>query len=423
MTSKPDHAFVWIWLPGVTEPVVAGRLDADGDILMFTYGRSYLRRENKMALYLPELPLVEQVTRPSVGTHPGCIDDAAPDSWGQRVILNRRFGHDAVDTADLTLLDYLLESGSDRVGALDFQSSATEYVPRLAGAVSLTEFAEAADLIDRELPLSPALEAALIRGSSIGGARPKVTLADGDRRLIAKFSSTTDPHPVVEGEFVAMRLAELAGLNVAPVELRVVDPAHNRRALIVERFDRGPGNTRRAVVSALTILELTEDIARYASYADLARIIRERFTDPDATLRELFARITFNILVSNTDDHARNHAAFWDGSQPTLTPAYDVCPQRRAGGEAQQVMAIGEDGWRYSQLEGCVERAATYHLTAEAARAIIDRQVQTIEHHWDTVCDTAGLRGTAKERLRRAQFLNPYVFEGYEGRAPDALRV
>ena len=75
------------------------------------------------------------------------------------------------------------------------------------------------------------------------------------------------------------------------------------------------------------------------------------------TLRELFSRITFNILAGNNDDHARNHAAFWDGIELTLTPAYDICPQPRAGGETAQVMAIGEDGYRMSQVAGCVARA------------------------------------------------------------------
>ena len=84
--------------------------------------------------------------------------------------------------------------------------------------------------------------------------------------------------------------------------------------------------------------------------------------------RELFARITFNILVGNNDDHARNHAAFWDGEWLTLTPAYDICPQPRSGGETSQAMIIGRDGFRMSQLAGCVERAGTYMLTEADAR-------------------------------------------------------
>ena len=131
MTSEPERAFVWTWLAGEREPVVAGRLDAEGQVLTFTYGRSYLEREDRVPLYLPELPLRRGSIPPLAGTVAGCIADAGPDAWGQRVILNRLSG--GIDTGDLTPLTYLLESGSDRMGALDFQRSATEYVAALAG--------------------------------------------------------------------------------------------------------------------------------------------------------------------------------------------------------------------------------------------------------------------------------------------------
>jgi serine/threonine-protein kinase HipA len=133
-------------------------------------------------LYLPELPLRTGPIMPLAGLAPGCIEDAAPDSWGQRVILNRRFGRAAQDTANLTVLEYLMKSGSDRIGALDFQASAEQYVPRVTGIVALSELAESADLVERNVPLTPALADALLRGSSIGGARrrpPSRTARDG----------------------------------------------------------------------------------------------------------------------------------------------------------------------------------------------------------------------------------------------------
>ena len=106
------------------------------------------------------------------------------------------------------------------------------------------------------------------------------------------------------------------------------------------------GWQRKAMVSALTIFSLDEMMARYASYADLTETIRHRFTAPKDTLRELFRRLVFNIVCGNTDDHARNHAAFWDGKQLTLTPAYDICPQSRTGNEASQAMLITADSRR-----------------------------------------------------------------------------
>jgi serine/threonine-protein kinase HipA len=415
MTFEPETAFVWIWLPGQSEPVVAGRLDVFGASLVFTYGRRYLARDGAIPIYLPELPLREGQHLPErMGVH-GCIADAAPDSWGQRVILNARLGAGAHDTADLGLLTYLLESGSDRIGALDFQVSPDRYTPRTAGSATLEQLQSFAEDVDEGRPVPAALESAVLRGSSIGGARPKALLDDGDRRLIAKFSSRSDSYPVVQGEFMAMRLAQLAGLDVAGVEIADV---RDRKALLVERFDRPGGGRRRAMVSAMTILGLTDNDVSFgvASYARLGDEIRARFTDSDATLRELFSRITFNILVSNLDDHARNHAAFWDGEALTLTPAYDVCPSPRSGGEQRQIMRIGSDGWRQSQVLGCVERAATYHLGEAAAREIVDHQIETIETHWDTVADEASLTTVERNTFMGRQFLNPYALEGYRRR-------
>jgi serine/threonine-protein kinase HipA len=409
MTSEPGSAFVWVWLPGAVDPVVAGRLDLEGRVLVFTYGRSYLEREGRIPLYLPELPLGRGVILPRTGEVAGCIADAGPDAWGQRVILNRLAGTTAADTAALTPLTYLLASGSDRPGALDFQASAEAYVPRSLDQAPLQELAESAQRVELGVPLSPALDRALLHGSSVGGARPKALLRDGGRQLIVKFSSTTDAYPVVKGEFVAMELARRAGIETATVELT---KALGRDALLVERFDR-PGGGRRAMVSALTILGLDEIEARYASYANLANQIRARFTDPTATLRELFARITFNVLSGNNDDHARNHSAFWDGAELTLTPAYDICPAPRAGGETAQAMAIGADGYRFSQVAGCVARASTYLLSEAEAREIVDRQIEVIEAEWADVCDRAELTAVDRASFWHRQFLNPYATEGY----------
>lgn len=155
MTSEPKQAFVWVWLPGATEPVVAGRLDAVGAIFTFTYGRSYLERENGIALYLPELPLGRGPIPPRVGEIAGCISDGAPDAWGQRVIISRRVGRGGAEAADLSPMTYLLESGSDRIGALDFQASASDYVARSGDQASLEELAESAERVERGVPLSP----------------------------------------------------------------------------------------------------------------------------------------------------------------------------------------------------------------------------------------------------------------------------
>lgn len=411
-TSSPDTAFVHIWLPDQPDPVVAGRLDVVGDLVTFTYGRSYLDRPDRIALW-KDLPLQRGAHFPAGGPIAGCIADAAPDAWGRRVILNRQVGGEALDTDQLPLMTYLLSSGSNRIGALDFQESTT-YRARVAEDATLDELARSAAKVDEGLPLSPGLDQALLHGSSVGGARPKTLLTDGNRQLIAKFSSSTDEYSIVKGEFVAMRLARRAGIDVAEVELT---SALGKDVLLVERFDRKPDGSRRALVSALTVLELQEDIARYGTYFDFADRLRAEADEPKATLRELFSRITFNILTGNTDDHPRNHAVIWNGERAQLSPAYDICPQPRSGGEAAQIMAIGRDGWRMSQVAGCLEHAGTYLLSEREARAIIDEQIQTIRAGWDDVCEEARLSAAERSYFWERQFLNPYALHGWESAA------
>ena len=418
MISKPEkEAFVWIWLPDETEPVVAGRLEADNGDILFNYGRSYLDRTGgttpAIAIYEPELPLtVGVLPLPEGLTMPGCIRDAAPDAWGRRVIINKKLGLKGagMDTAALDELTYLLESGSDRIGALDFQRSPTEYVPRTADNVAMEELIESAERVEKGVPLTPELDKALFHGSSIGGARPKALIQDRGKKYVAKFSSSTDLYSVVKAEFIAMRLAELAGLNVASVKL---SKTANKDVLLIERFDRVPKGdrwARKAMVSALTLLRLDEMMARYASYETLSEIIRHRFTDPKATLKEMFSRLVFNILCGNTDDHARNHAAFWDGKALTLTPAYDICPQGRAGNEASQAMLISGDN-NLSRLKTCLETAHNFLLSEEEALETFGNLTAAIERHWKAVCEEAELNEVDRTFLWRRQFLNPYSIE------------
>ena len=414
MTSekKPTEAFVWVWLPGETEPVIAGRLFASGDTLRFNYGRSYLGRNNAISLYDPELPLKPDVLPLTPGlSMPNCLRDAAPDAWGRRVIINRKLGKGSknIDITDLSELTYLLESGSDRIGALDFQASTDRYVARAAPSASLEELQSATVRVEKGIPLRPELDSALLHGSSIGGARPKASITSKHKKFIAKFSSQNDLYNVVKAEFVAMQLAAKVGITTASVRL---ERAAGKDVLLVERFDRetaGAGWKRRAMVSALTLLELDETMARYASYEDLATIIRHRFDSPKQTLKELYARMVFNVLCGNTDDHARNHAAFWNGSDLSLTPAYDICPQSRTGGEANQAMLIIGDQ-KASRISLCLQASTLFLLNPEQAAALIARQIKTIKKFWSKACDTAALTEVDRNFLWRRQFLNAYAF-------------
>jgi len=420
MTSNKSgysEAFVWIWLPNAVEPVVVGKLTLDGDKLVFNYGKSYLERKNAISIYDTELPLKAGALPLLASLNmPGCIRDASPDAWGRRVLINKKLGlkGDDADSAQLDELTYLLESGSDRIGALDFQLSATEYVPRSSVNATLDELLQSAERVEKGIPLNSELDQALYHGSSIGGARPKALIEDGETKYIAKFSSATDLYDVVKSEFIAMRLAALVGLNVATVSMT---KSSNKDVLLIERFDRrhtGDGWQRKSMVSALTLLGLDEMMARYAGYQDLSEIVRHKFANASATLKELFSRLVFNILSGNTDDHARNHAAFWDGQMLTLTPAYDICPQARSGNEASQAMLISGEN-RMSRISACLEAARHFLLSEKEAVAIVAHQISAIGENWSSVCGEAELADTDRTLLWSRQFLNSFAFDDLEG--------
>lgn len=417
--QPPEDVYVWLWPPGETEPVIAGRIETDGKRQVFNYGRSYLGKPGSLPIYEPELPLKPGVIEPMAGlSMAGCLRDGAPDAWGRRVIINRLFGHKGqdIDVGQIDELTYLLQSGSDRIGALDFQTSSSKYVPRLGSQASLEELLLVSELVEKGVPITPELEQAMFHGTSLGGARPKAAIETTTKKYIAKFSSSTDITNVVKAEFVAMRLAAKLGLNVAHTELK---RAAGKDVILIERFDRVKterGWTRKSMVSALTLFGLDEMMGRYGSYQDLAEIIRQRFAEPKKTLLELFGRLVFNILCGNTDDHARNHAAFWNGESLSLTPAYDICPQTRNGREANQALFItGEK--RMSTLATCLEAAPHFLLTEKVAAELIEQQIVAIGANWAEIADEASLTEIDKGVMWKRQFLNPYAFEG----APDKL--
>lgn len=407
-SDRDRGAFVWAWLPGAAEPVVAGRVAAHGDGYRFAYGESYLARPDAISLFTPELPLGPGWIDHDDGMEmAGCLWDSSPGSWGQRVIIARLTGQygAAADRVTLDKLTFLLESGSNRIGALDFQASAVDYVPR-AETATLDELHAAADALQSgELP--PALAAALVHGTAVGGARPKVLVADGEREYIAKLSTSTDTYPVVNAEAAGLELARRVGIAVPYSRLAT---SLGRDVLLVERFDRPGHGRRRMLVSALTMLGYGDFLgARYSSYPEVLDVLRRHSASGHGLGRTLFERIVFNILIGNTDDHARNHAAFWDGEHLELTPAYDLCPQPRSGAEANQAMDIG-NGARSSRLATCLDAAAYYDLTRAQAREIIDRQVSTIRGDWAHVCDVARLTTVDSRSMFGRQILNPYAF-------------
>ena len=413
-TLTSDLIYVWVWLPGKTEPIPAGVLRQSGNSLSFRYGNKYLQRPDAMSLYGPTLPLTNKFTAP-LGSllAPGPIRDAAPDSWGRRVILSRSVLLDADrEVDDIAEGAYLLRSGSNRLGAIDFQASNDVYIPR-SDTATLDELHRASRLLEANQDLSPELANALVNGTAIGGARPKVLIEDGGEQYIAKFETSSDVFSVVGAEQASIYLAQKVGIEVT--DSRLVRSL-GKDVLLIRRFDRPGDGTRRMVVSALTMLGLDENTFDQGSYPMILDVLRAQSAHPGRVGRDLFQRIAFNIAISNTDDHLRNHAAFWDGKHTTLTPAYDLSPCSRSGDTASQAIAFGRKGERQSDFATLMKVCHIYGLSSPLATDIIDDMVDTIEEHFEDAADSGNLTASARRQLKGRQFLHPAVRYGYKAK-------
>lgn len=403
MTTSKKGAYVWVWLPDCEEPVPAGKIEIEESGCSFFYGQSYLNNKNAMALSNFEVPLKGREKFYSEHELHRVFCDSMPDAWGRRVLYHR------FQVGALSELDMLLLSSSDRIGALHFQDNPETFEPRYENAATLSQLMEAASIVERGEQLPVDLDVAVMHGTSIGGARPKALINEDDNKYIAKFSSSTDFFPVTKAEYLAMTLAKKCGIMVAKNKLIEVN---NRYVLLVERFDREKRQgffQRKFIASALNVLGLHESEARYASYLDLANFIRKYCKNPDIDLPELYRRIVFNILIGNTDDHARNHAFFWDGECYHLTPAYDICPYSRVGRQATQAMIVGQMG-SFSLIANAVSAADFFGLTARQAKNIADEMVEVINNHWPEVCERSLLTTIQSKQLFQSAVLNPYVF-------------
>ncbi|MDP9139161.1 MAG: type II toxin-antitoxin system HipA family toxin [Pseudomonadota bacterium] len=393
---------VWIFLPGDVNPVLCGRVRADGPYYRFEYSRRYTSNPAAIPVAPQRYPLRDRIPLPRIGGRlPGPIDDAGPDHWGRRVIEYRN------QVAGLGELDYLADSRGDRIGALHFQAGYDEYSQATQTPSTLVELLGAAAALELNQPLTPALAAALEHGTSIGGARPKALLRDGGVGSVAKFQSTSDRRAVVRAELATMQLAARCGLNVAAVDLQRID---QKDVLLVRRFDRVPVEdgtlSRRHLLSALTLLDLDETEARLASYPAFAELLIRHSRGGVDDARELFRRMVFNILVGNTDDHARNHAAFWDGQYLDLTPAYDLVPLWRAGQEASQAMEMGAEG-RASTLRNALSQSGRFGLSRQDALALVDGIEETIAAHWRAEFEVAQVPTIDIEALAERAMLSP----------------
>ena len=416
MTSEPSatECFVTITLPGQVSAVTAGKFvltkNTRGDALgRYVYGRSYLENPHAVEIDPVELRLSAR-TYETVRLHGvfGALRDAGPDTWGRRVI-EKRTGQ-----ARLGELDYLLESPDDRAGALGFGLNKVPPAPRrkFNRTLDLEKLQRLADaLVKDELPddpEAPQVQDLLLLGTSMGGARPKTVVQDDDGLWVAKFNRADDRWNNTRVEHAMLRLARECGITTA--ESRV-EPVGGKDVLLIKRFDREKtqkGYARSRMVSGLTILRADEASARNWSYVILVEELRRIVADARGDARELFRRVCFNALISNLDDHPRNHAVIAREKDWKLSPAYDLTPSPVVAQERRDLaMDCGDQG-RYANARNILSQHARFLLEQSEAEKIVNDMKRQVEATWyETVC-ASGVSERDAETIRGA-----FVYPGF----------
>ncbi len=420
MTSRPAPAgcFVYITLPGATEAVTAARFELTTSrggfpLGRLVYGKSYLARGDAVAFDPVELALGPRVYETTMmkGVF-GALRDASPDCWGRRVI-ERHAGK-----SPLSELDYLLESPDDRAGALSFGLGQQPPAPRrkFNQTILLAKLQAKADAIvnDEELPADPEVTQAgelLLEGTSMGGARPKAVVENDEGLWIAKFNRSDDRWNYARIEHAMLGLARACGLTTA--ESKIVSIGA-RDVLLIKRFDREKteaGYQRARMVSALTLLK-TDDSPQLRdkwSYVLLAEELRRVSAEAKKDATELFRRMCFNALISNTDDHPRNHAIIAKGRDWKLSPAYDLTPTPHVSIERRDLAMICGDQGRLANATNLLSQAARFLLPEKDATSIVDTMKDRVKRTWYETARSAGVLEKDCERIAGA-----FVYPGFD---------
>ncbi|RKG94237.1 type II toxin-antitoxin system HipA family toxin [Corallococcus sp. CA053C] len=411
-TSDESSCYVYLQLPDSLDVVTCGRYVQQDGTGQFVYGRSYLANPRAVELEPFELPLREGTFRTArLGGIFGSLRDASPDAWGRRVI-ERQLGR-----GDLTEVGFLLNSPEDRAGALSFGTDSKPPAPvhQFNKVLSLRLLMEEASRVEHELPPSPQVDDLVNPGSSMGGARPKNVVEDDDGLWLAKFPSRGDRWNNAAVEHGMLKLAHECGLRAASG--KVVKVA-GQDVLLVRRFDRErveQGYLRHRMVSALTVLRADENPRAGPnergswSYLLLADELKRWVRDPDKDLRELFARMVFNALISNIDDHPRNHALIAAGSGWNLSPAYDLTPAPQASTERDLAMEVGSAQHRRANRRNLLSGCARFRLSQEEATQVIDTTKARVSSRWRDVVRSCGGSEADLKAIERA-----FDYEGFE---------
>lgn len=410
-----DPVFVSVDLDGRTVEVGTAYFTRRNNIVAtsFRYAEGYLARPGAYAID-PAMPLLNGNYAPA--GLPGIFADCSPDRWGKNLISKTvrakalRDGRTAPSVSDV---DYLLGvSDLTRQGALRFRQEPDGRflhpgltVPKL---IELPRLLRAADGVARDSDDMAAIKDLLDAGSgSLGGARPKASVREGPRLLIAKFPHHADEWDVMAWEKTALDLAERAGIIAPRREITLID---GKTVLLLDRFDRQHGH-RVGYMSAMTMVEGRDGSP--GDYLEVAETLTEFTSRTSDDLQQLWRRIVFSIAIHNTDDHLRNHGFLRDGAAGwRLSPVFDLNPNPDVG--MQRVTGIGGAHRREDELEGLITYAESFRVTPVAARQII-RDVLDATADWQQVASGNGISKRDFPRFEEA-------FEGLRKPLSDLLR-
>lgn len=424
MANDEQACYVYIQLPGTMETVPCASLKVrtvgagafEGTL---TYGKRYLARPEVVALDPFHLPLS---TRPQKFTKlkgiPGAVRDASPDAWGRRVIQAKLQRPEA----DIQEMDYLLNGPDDGAGNLSFGRSVTPPAPRrpFNRTHQLPALIEATEKLEEDGRLPHEVLEELEPGTSMGGARPKVTVEDGHKIWLAKLPEKADRHNMQRIEYATLELARAAGLRVCATRLEQVGA---RDALMLDRFDRewnpdANAYWRHGLVSSLTVIDAEDGyLGRERwSYPLLADELRRWSVKSNDDGRELFLRMAFNAMVTNNDDHPRNHALLQTRGGWRLSPAYDILPVPMVSVERRDLaLEVGRFG-RVASLYNILSRCDAFGLSKDEAKASIDSMLDVVRG-WREFFIQQGVEQRSVEMLEQAM-LPPSFFRDTP---PDAV--
>lgn len=389
------------------KPVLVGRLWARSrqgrDSASFEYDASWLKHPARFALE-PALVLGRGPQHTAMGRRLfGAFGDSAPDRWGRLLIQRdeRRKAREAKqELRTLHEIDYLVAVGDTaRQGALRFSEG--EGQPFLAAGAQIPPLVRLQALLNASLRIAADggsdedLKLLLAPGSSLGGARPKASVVDNDGTLaVAKFPKNDDLIAAVRWEAVALTLAARAG--IATPEWRMQKIAQ-RHVLLLRRFDRA-NQHRLPFLSAMSMLDADDNDPR--SYMEIADALRQYGAKPEEDCAELWRRVVLNILISNSDDHLRNHGFLYEPGGWRLAPAYDLNPVPVDIKPRILTTRIDEaDGT--ASLDLAFEVARHFGVKPERARAIAS-EVGAAVKDWRAVARTLRLSGTEIVRMESA---------------------